>query len=317
MANRGHRPVQSGLNPLGRPQVFVQLSFGVSWSERHVPQSHSFSYTSKNLKNARDSGHFPRQPLPEDHQRHQPEPARPRGRPARPHSRHLTSQASPPLAEPGPPVPLERGCSAPAPLPEARLGGEENAPSATLFSRPVLATVHAPALWNDQPPDPASFRLSQGLPWSVSAWPSEPDNSGHELPLANVPTVVPLLPLSKQRGEDPQRVRELASLSTAMMTVDNGFENQWWNQGERQPVGALTVPPRSLGEDHARFTSMDDALLLSPAEPPSAAETYSATMGTFNGIVSPISDPSPTFTLPWHIHRSFTSRSDDELWMGR
>lgn len=179
--------------------------------------------------------------------------------------------------------------------------------------------MNAPALWKDLPTDPASFRLGEGLPWSVSAWPFDPDNDEHEPPFANIPTVVPLSPLSKRRGEDPQRVKELASLSTAMMTVDNGFENQWWNQGERQSVAVVTIPPLSdaANEDDARPMSMADAALLSAAEPPSAAETFSANTEGFGGVVSPISDFSPTFSIPRPFQRSFTSRSDDELWMGR
>lgn len=29
------------------------------------------------------------------------------------------------------------------------------------------------------------------------------------------------------------RAREMETLATAMMTVDNGFEDQWWYQGHR------------------------------------------------------------------------------------
>jgi len=35
---------------------------------------------------------------------------------------------------------------------------------------------------------------------------------------------------------DSGQARDLASLSSAMMTVDNGFEDQWWYQGAREPT---------------------------------------------------------------------------------
>ncbi|KAF3763062.1 hypothetical protein M406DRAFT_356926, partial [Cryphonectria parasitica EP155] len=48
---------------------------------------------------------------------------------------------------------------------------------------------------------------------------------------------------SPPQGDDPARRHELEALGHAMMTVDNGFENQWWNQGERKHLTAVTPPP--------------------------------------------------------------------------
>lgn len=51
---------------------------------------------------------------------------------------------------------------------------------------------------------------------------------------------------SPARGDDPARRRDLEALGSAMMTVDNGFENQWWNQderGERRQLAVVQPPP--------------------------------------------------------------------------
>jgi hypothetical protein len=99
-----------------------------------------------------------------------------------------------------------------------------------------------------------------------------------------------------------------------MMTVDNGFENQWWNQGQRESVPWFPSDPNQ-GDDHAM--SIDDAAFLSAAEPPSAVETYSPNSQSFRDLVSPLSDFHPSFSIPGPLQRSWTSQSDDELWMGK
>ncbi|KAI3319038.1 hypothetical protein HD806DRAFT_300765 [Xylariaceae sp. AK1471] len=327
----GQKSIQNERNSLGRPQLFVQLTFGVSWSDRHIPQSHTFSYTSKNLKSARDSGHFPRQAPPSQQhrrqdasqpqyrgERHHRDHERPRSRPSNSRSRHVGAQSPPRESRSGSRRPAnERGSSAPPPTHNSPWNDEEGGPSATLFPRPARATMNSPFIWKDLPTNPARFRLGEdGLPWSASAWPFDPagDEDGDEPPFANLPTVVPLSPPNGRRSEDPQRVRELESLSMAMMTVDNGFENQWWNQGERESVAWFPSDP---DKDDGHPMSIDDAALLSAAEPPSGVETYSPNSESFRGLVSPLSDSNPSVSIPGPLQRSCTSRSDDELWMGR
>lgn len=88
------------------------------------------------------------------------------------------------------------------------------------------------------------------MPWSAASWQAGAyDPSGNvrtsggqaaprvvveeqPLPFANNPTTVLFSP-QRRRDLDPARVHDLGALSAAMMTIDNGFESQWWNQGER------------------------------------------------------------------------------------
>ncbi|ORY67242.1 uncharacterized protein BCR38DRAFT_426472 [Pseudomassariella vexata] len=106
----------------------------------------------------------------------------------------------------------------------------------------------------------------------------------------------------------------------AMMTVDNGFENQWWYQGSREPI---TWWPRDQ-EEPSRL-SMSDAMLLSAAEPPPISEqpivgfhdasydsTFSGGSPTL-GIVSPMSTLSASPNIP--LQRTLTTRSE-ELFLG-
>lgn len=121
---------------------------------------------------------------------------------------------------------------------------------------------------------PSRFRLGgSGMPWSADTWPLAGSSSGsgsgvdarrerdeEVVPFANRPTTVPLTPgdsyPDRDRSEDPARVHDLGALSAAMMTVDNGFEDQWWNQGPRETTVTLatvagrlpTPPPRDAGE---------------------------------------------------------------------
>ncbi|KAI1165285.1 hypothetical protein F5B18DRAFT_175369 [Nemania serpens] len=320
----GQRSIPSERNSLGKPQLFVQLSFGLSWSDRHIPQTHTLGYTSKHLKNARNSGHFPRQESDSCHQHRRQDPLqhrqhrgerqhhrdqeRPRGRVG--HSRSYHSGTLSPPREPR--SGSRRGSSAPPPVHGSLWGDEEGGPSATLFPRPARAGRNPPHVWKDLPTNPGRFRLGEdGLPWSAWAWPFNSDGDDDEPPFANLPTTLPLSPPSRPRSEDPQRVRELESLSTAMVTVDNGFENQWWNQGTREPTTQLSpIAP----EDDVHPMSTADAILLSAAEPPSGVETYSPNDESFRGLVSPLSDFSPGFSISNLLQRS-SSTGSDELWM--
>ncbi|KAI1418847.1 hypothetical protein F5Y12DRAFT_401406 [Xylaria sp. FL1777] len=322
-----HNLIRNERNSLGKPQLFVQLSFGVSWSDRHIPRTHTLGYTSTHLKNARTSGLFPRQEPCHPHRRqdsavqrphrgewhHHRDHERPRGRPNHHRPHHL-----------GTPSPLrgprsdsrrasnERGSSAPPVVHDTLLSDEEGCPSATLFPRPARTTRNTLHTGKDLPVSPARFRLGEdGLPWSASAWPYDSDGDEDEPPFANIPTTLPLSPPSRRHSEDPQRVRDLESLSTAMVTVDNGFENQWWNQGERE---STAWPPSDPAEESVRLMSMADAVLLSAAEPPSGVETYSPNSESWRDLVSPLSDSSPSFHIPNSLHRSNSTRSD-ELWM--
>ncbi|KAI0474264.1 hypothetical protein F4859DRAFT_84143 [Xylaria cf. heliscus] len=323
----GQKSVENERNPLGRPQLFVQLSWGVSWSDRYVPRTHTLSYTSKHLKEARNSGNFPRQEPYHQHRRpdspqrqHHRDHERAHGRSgnSRPHHLMVQSARRESRSE-SRRASNERGSSAPPPIiHDGPWDDEEGGPSATLFPRPARATWNPPHVWKDLPTNPARFRLGEdGLPWSATAWPFDADGDEDEPPFANLPTTLPLSPPNRRHSDDPQKVKDLESLSSAMVTVDNGFENQWWNQGPREPTA--WVPADSADDDDdedERPLSAADAILLSAAEPPSGVETYSPVSGSFRDLVSPLSDTGPSFNISSPLQRSSTSRSD-ELWMDR
>lgn len=66
-----------------------------------------------------------------------------------------------------------------------------------------------------------------------------------------------------QQLDDRERGRavEMVSLAAAMMTVDNGFEDQWWNRGTRQitQAGDL-ISPASMPSHASKspVVSLDD-----------------------------------------------------------
>ncbi|KAI0165054.1 hypothetical protein GGR52DRAFT_575147 [Hypoxylon sp. FL1284] len=352
---------------LSKPQIFVQLAFGVSWTQRHTPQTHTLTYMSRNLKNARDSGNFPRQlPAPNTNflnvpeQEQQQRQHRNRGQAARQHQHqhqhqhrqqnrpNYHSQQSHAPAQPrdhghprfqtndqpsceeraGPrrdsrsesrAAVHERGRSAPPPFNDSPWD-VHHASTSTLS--PQRESGEQSQMWKALPAPPSQYRLGEdGLPWSAWAWPwpantPDSDTNGGESPFANHPTTVPLS-TDQPRNEDPDRVRELESLSTAMMTVDNGFENQWWYQGSRESVDTW-LPQDTDEEDEvedARTVTTADALAFSSLEPPSALEYTNGSPASFH-MVSPISDassPAQSFRSP--LHRSLTTRSE-ELWLG-
>ncbi|OAA56957.1 hypothetical protein SPI_07338 [Niveomyces insectorum RCEF 264] len=74
-------------------------------------------------------------------------------------------------------------------------------------------------------------------------------------PFTNRPTVVPIEANNNNndnRGRgtrrladiDAQRRRNLEALSAALVTVDNGFESQWWNSGSRRTTEAEQPQPQ-------------------------------------------------------------------------
>ncbi|KAI1469221.1 uncharacterized protein F4812DRAFT_457761 [Daldinia caldariorum] len=347
MDHNRNKAIRNERSNIPKPQVFVQLAFGVSWSERHTPQMHSMTYMSRNLKNARDSGNFPRQvPPPNANFLGPPESLQQRSRehPSRHHRQHNHIQTR----EPG----RSRGQNGHQPHDQVRprprrnsLGesrGERGRSAPPLFSDSPWDIPHVSASLFPQcsqkvedqsskelPAVPSQFRLGEEeLPWSSYAWPftgdpenvededdeDEDEDGRRDLPFQNRPTTIPLAS-ERPSGEDADKVRELESLSTAMMTVDNGFEHQWWYQGPRQSMERWWTRA-SEEEDDARSAVSAQAVLLSDIPPPSALDPDdNNTLLNFNDIVSPISEassPAPNFAYP--LHRSLTTRSD-ELWL--
>lgn len=361
MDQNRNKPIPDERSNLSKPQIFVQLAFGVSWSQRHTPQTHTLTYMSRNLKNARDSGNFPRQvpapntnflDVPEHQQQQQHRQHRSREHAGRHHQHrqqnrpHHHSQQSHALAQsrehgrsraqtneqPSEQLRVrprrgsrgdargtlhERGRSAPPPFNDSPWDVHQASGSALLQQRGSGESSQA---LKALPAPPSQYRLGEdGLPWSAWAWPADaPEGSDNDdMPYANNPTTVPLS-TERFRSEDPERVRELESLSTAMMTVDNGFESQWWYQGPRESVEPWWPQEAEDEEtDEARTLTTAEALLLSNSEPPSAIEYSNEPLASFQDMVSPISDTSsPTQSFRGPLYRSLTTRSE-ELWIGR
>lgn len=349
--------IQDERGPLSKPQVYVQLQFGVSWNQRHSPSTHSLTYMSRNLRNSRDYGNFPRQVVPANtnylnapgphppHYLQKPQPppghseqhnsrdTRSRRRAGHEHGRHRPRAVDETRLQP---VPVrterearsetrassnERGNSAPPPVNESPWDAE--GPSSTLFPPPGRHRVGEQSqMMKPLPAPPDQFRLgSDGMPWDAYAWPpgtssSEGEDPDRRSPFVNNPTVVPLS--SQGRPDDPQRVQDLETLSTAMMTVDNGFENQWWYQGSRETTDWWArVEPGSR-------RSMPEAMLVSAAEPTfSTFDDFSGTIpptedisSSLHMIVSPLSEsagsPAQSFRP---LQRTLTTRSE-ELFIG-
>lgn len=208
---------------------------------------------------------------------------------------------------------------------------------------------------------PTRFRLGEeGLPWE-SNWTFpmgfepflEPDpylrsesssrpssthrrsGSSAQPPAASVPrsNTLPLMqsPQSPPRADDPNRRRELEALGSAMMTVDNGFETQWWNQderGERRQLAAVQPPPATEEQVEEQMALGWVGALL-PTDAPghtvdsrqrpghgrhefSLSPESSAGDGRAHSsmVVSPVSN----FSVPTtNLSRSMSTRSD-ELW---
>lgn len=340
MDQNRNKPIPNDRNHLSKPQIFVQLAFGVSWSQRHAPQTHTVTYMSRNLKNARDSGNFPRQVpspttnflAPEQRQNRREHPGRHHHQNNqhhpiqngcnRPHTGEQSSDQLRPRPRRGSTDEAlhGRGRSAPPPF-NNNPWDVHHASALSIFPHGTQDDKGPSQMWKALPAPPTQFRLGEdGLPWSSWAPVDVPDSGedGGDWSYANGP--VPSVPISTEqpRTEDPERVRELESLSTAMMTVDNGFEHQWWYQGQRESVESWW--PRDLeASDDAGTMSTAEATLLANIEPPSAIEPDDDNdyASNYHVLVSPISDVgSPTQGFSQPLHRSLTTRSE-ELWLER
>lgn len=121
------------------------------------------------------------------------------------------------------------------------------------------------------------------------------------------------------------RSQEMQSLATALMTVDNGFEDQWWYQGSRlvNVTGSVlvpTAPPRvndGTGGLHGVLPERETAEFPSRPtrsasfQPSSSSFQPASPRSSVVDIVSPMSDyPSPMSSFGG-LRRSLTTRSDE------
>lgn len=210
-------------------------------------------------------------------------------------------------------------------------------------------------VWKDLPEVPSRFRLGEdGMPWegtwqfplgfepflepdpylrppsSVTSTRPSSDHTGERprTPEQRSRPISEFSPQSPPRGDDHARRHELEALGHAMMTVDNGFENQWWNQGERNHLAAVAPPPATRRQMEEQMALGWVGALLPAAGPgedsnrhftpprPEAQSIVSpeSSLGPdgINVVVSPVS----TFSMPTQLGRTLSTRSD-ELWFGR
>ncbi|KAL1858029.1 hypothetical protein Daus18300_010141 [Diaporthe australafricana] len=377
---------------LQRPQVFVKVEFGVSWSNQHAPRSRGFQYRSRALRER--APYFPRHvPAPttnylaatsiqqfqqaqvpqfydqrsqehiQSHQRpSHPEQTLQRFQPQQEHQQSRSRQVDFAPAQEDHQLEErtsreerrasgerhERGRSAPPPLSDNNWDVVHTQMTAEVpvGSSTACATVDRPVsdVWKELPEIPSRFRLGEeGMPWESTTFPMgwepfmEPDPllqppSSHASPDPQYSQVVPQsseeepssptvikiespVESPRYRVEDPERVRELEALGSAMMTVDNGFENQWWNSGERQPMPTAMYPPPTT-RDHVREQLALGWAMSHPSRSTGGSVSFvSAEPGTAtlnNLVVSPVSSYSGPEIQPG-LSRSLSTRSD-ELW---
>lgn len=251
----------------------------------------------------------------------------------------------------------ERGSSAPPPLSDNNWDVVRQRPSTQRNGGPSneqhMAQDNRTSsnLWKDLPEAPNRFRLGEeDLPWEgtwtfpmgfepflepdpylqteSSSSSTHPPSSAHQRPSST--SQRPHSPPG--RGDDPARRRELEALGSAMMTVDNGFESQWWNQeerGERRQLAAVHPPPATEAQVEEQMAlGWVGALLptLAPGESlaggggsssgrmsfvsPEGTMAPGSPVGHGGLVVSPVSEFSGPVA---NLSRSLSTRSD-ELW---
>jgi len=114
----------------------------------------------------------------------------------------------------------------------------------------------------------------------------------------------------QMRDLETGRARELGALSAAMMTVDNGFETQWWFQGKRHTVCSASDDPQTpADESPIHRWSTEEPLPRDSSTVPETPIIIPA------GVVSPMTDAalSPAQVPASLLQRTMSTRSE-ELW---
>ncbi|KAE8441249.1 hypothetical protein EG329_005580 [Mollisiaceae sp. DMI_Dod_QoI] len=244
-----HPPRTSSRFPA--PGIFVNVEFGVSFTNRNSPHTASLNYTNRRMQERlarqrreqdalllqeRNHRHPYEQPLwtgahpstltpgagDDNYRRHRQQQRQQQQRElgARTRELHDRGSSAPPSFSERPPMP-------PSPV-------------SPIFSIQHTSSMPLEGYERPLPPLPSQYRLGEDdLPWSTEPWyrPDSPDFAA--------PTLVGI-ELENQRGEDPQRVRELEELHLAMMTVDS-LPHDGWEAWTWDSVGEMPRGPRSLG----------------------------------------------------------------------
>ncbi|KAK3946751.1 hypothetical protein QBC32DRAFT_121355 [Pseudoneurospora amorphoporcata] len=244
----------------------------------------------------------------------------------------------------------ERGQSAPPPTGDnpwdVGLAGDQAAGPSN--ARPDMSPRPPSDVWKALPAAPNQFRLGEaGMPWSspmvfdtgagsnddVSDLPSahhrqdsiptfHPDDEAsiyEASPVTGISVFSPGPSKSHNREDsEPASVHDLEELSAAMVTVDNGFENQWWNQGQRRSM----MPPAPIEEPpslNRRISVRSLGWAVANNNTPPQEEIPSMSSIAASDIVSPLSEYSTlAFSPPTThhtLHRSISTRSADEMWL--
>ena len=90
-----------------------------------------------------------------------------------------------------------------------------------------------------------------------------------------------------------------------MMTVDNGFEDQWWYQGPRLVnIAGDLMPSAALAERYSPAACASRGEVVS-------AQAADSPAGTMADLVSPVSDFSRSDGSSSVLRRSPTTRSEE------
>ncbi|KAL6400389.1 hypothetical protein AUP68_16092 [Ilyonectria robusta] len=202
-----------------------------------------------------------------------------------------------------------------------------------------------PEVWKALPATPNQFRLGEdGMPWSSWTFPmgfSEDDvddaaEQGYRS--RSTPQGSGTSPESSRQPDpsdrDKSKVREMQSLAAALVTVDNGFEDQWWYQGPRLiNVGGNMLPTiagaRTDIDAHDNVHDADGTMAWvasnrdqvnqenegyqedQEAPHPWASFQLNSPRSSLVDIVSPVSEFSSPASGYQGLHRSLTTRSDE------
>ncbi|KAB5526267.1 hypothetical protein GE09DRAFT_466955 [Coniochaeta sp. 2T2.1] len=195
-----------------------------------------------------------------------------------------------------------------------------------------------PEVWKALPEVPTRYRLGEdSLPWGAwsvpygydpEAHPQDDEHpprpatatastSGSNVASATSPTEVSVFsPGPSGPGfrpdADPGRVQELGALGAALMTVDNGFENQWWHQGQREVVATGDVVGETI-QSPQRFSRNS----LGWAVASTSSRGGAAFDRTLSFASTDVVSPLPAYVSPDSavvregLTRSLSTRSDE------
>lgn len=184
-----------------------------------------------------------------------------------------------------------------------------------------------PEVWKALPATPSEYRLDgPDVTWSPITLPMDlldEEEAIGERTEGRAPrsdTVWPAITkLSKRAGETDDRERgrvtEMESLASALMTVDNGFEDQWWYQGPRLVNIAGDLISSSVMREYSTHGgtvgwAVADADLSAGI---SRVDTTRTRRSPSSGIdiVSPLSETASPVPSVIGLRRTLTTRSDE------